>query len=289
MMSNFMKHAVFIYKKEQTYIHFSCFQSNYRCTFLRCICWTTGCIILCVCTMEKYVNYYCVSRLVGFSVVNETLRMYVSVWCSLHMRLTNVAGFWWTFCSLLSVLGIHQSWFFFHFLTMKWQIICLRYVCCVFYVSFTQSFSQWRYDLLLTLSMHYILRLALWFRMFFRTAQLRGMGDWSQAIKFWKYGHHSFIFRHLYAVLHCCSVVFLFCRLLYSSKQKRIWRLDGDVRFKWNYGSVGYGKQYSLAWSCVVEIGWSCLEKGIRFWGWRSKEKIEAEKDTEGAGWRMDC
>ena len=32
-----------------------------------------------------------------------------------------------------------------------------------------------------------------------------------------------------------------------------------------NETMVRYGKQCSLAWSCVEERGWSCLEKSIRF------------------------
>ena len=45
----------------------------------------------------------------------------------------------------------------------------------------------------------------------------------------------------------------------YRSKTEKIFGFAG------NYGSVGYGKQCSLQWSCVEERGWSRLEKGIEF------------------------
>ena len=34
-------------------------------------------------------------------------------------------------------------------------------------------------------------------------------------------------------------------------------------------------------WSCVEERGWSCHEKDIRFWGWRSKKGMEAEEEEK--------
>ena len=35
--------------------------------------------------------------------------------------------------------------------------------------------------------------------------------------------------------------------------------------------------------------GCSCLETGIRLWGWRSKEEMEAKEDMEEAGWGRRC
>ena len=48
-------------------------------------------------------------------------------------------------------------------------------------------------------------------------------------------------------------------------RRKKIYRFDVHAGFEGNYGSVRYGKQCSLVWSCVEEKGWSHLKKGIRF------------------------
>ena len=37
--------------------------------------------------------------------------------------------------------------------------------------------------------------------------------------------------------------------------QKNIYRFDVHAGFEGNYGSVGYGKQCSLVWSCVEDRG----------------------------------
>ena len=55
-----------------------------------------------------------------------------------------------------------------------------------------------------------------------------------------------------------------------SSTAQRRKKVDGfnvHAGFVENHRSVGYVKQCSLVWSCVVERGWPCLEKGIRFLG----------------------
>ena len=49
----------------------------------------------------------------------------------------------------------------------------------------------------------------------------------------------------------------------YSSKIEKIYRFDVHVGFERNHGTVGYGRQCLLVWSCVEEIGRSCFEKGI--------------------------
>ena len=54
--------------------------------------------------------------------------------------------------------------------------------------------------------------------------------------------------------------------ILYVSNVKRI------LERQWNR-KESYSKQCSLVGSCVVERGWSCLEKGIRFRGYGSKMK----------------
>ena len=48
-----------------------------------------------------------------------------------------------------------------------------------------------------------------------------------------------------------------------AQKRKKIYGFDVHVGFDGNYGSVVYGKQCSLVWSCVEERGWSCLKKGL--------------------------
>ena len=40
-------------------------------------------------------------------------------------------------------------------------------------------------------------------------------------------------------------------------------------------------KQCSVVWSCIEKRWWLCLEKGIRFPGWRPKEERECEEDTK--------
>ena len=50
-----------------------------------------------------------------------------------------------------------------------------------------------------------------------------------------------------------------------GERQEKIYRFDVHAGLEVNYGSVGYGKQCLLIWSCVEESGWSCLKKGIRF------------------------
>ena len=54
---------------------------------------------------------------------------------------------------------------------------------------------------------------------------------------------------------------------------KKIYRFDVHLGFEWNRKSVGYGKQCSLVRTCFEERGWSCLEKGVRYYGWRSREE----------------
>ena len=49
------------------------------------------------------------------------------------------------------------------------------------------------------------------------------------------------------------------------------------------------GSMWRLVWSCVKEIGWSCLEKGIRFRGWRSREESVSKENMEKAGWGRKC
>ena len=39
-----------------------------------------------------------------------------------------------------------------------------------------------------------------------------------------------------------------------SQRQKRIYGFDIHVGFELNYGSVGYGKQCSLAWLCAKNV-----------------------------------
>ena len=76
----------------------------------------------------------------------------------------------------------------------------------------------------------------------------------------------------------------------YSSKiQRDIYIFGVQFRLEWNHGSVGYGKQCLLLWSCIDERGCSCLEKGIRFWGWWSMEERQAEENIEKAGWGLNC
>ena len=66
-------------------------------------------------------------------------------------------------------------------------------------------------------------------------------------------------------------------------RDRKICRKDVLAGFVGSYGSVGYGKQCTLVWSYVEERGWSCLKKGIRFWGCGSKEEGEAKEDVENA------
>ena len=68
----------------------------------------------------------------------------------------------------------------------------------------------------------------------------------------------------------------------YSSRSEKNLQIWCNVRLEWNHIS---GKQCSLVCPCVEERGWSCLEKGIRFSGWRSKEEREAKEDMVKAGW----
>ena len=44
-------------------------------------------------------------------------------------------------------------------------------------------------------------------------------------------------------------------------------RFDVHVGLELNHRSVGYGKQCSLALSCVEERRWSYVENGIKFQG----------------------
>ena len=37
-------------------------------------------------------------------------------------------------------------------------------------------------------------------------------------------------------------------------KDGKIYRFDVPVVIEWNHRSVGYGKQYSLVWSCVEAV-----------------------------------
>ena len=64
-------------------------------------------------------------------------------------------------------------------------------------------------------------------------------------------------------------------------KEKRINRFDVYVGFQRNHWFVSYGKQFLLIWSC--------LEKSISYWGWRSKDVSEAKEDMEKAGWWWNC
>ena len=50
-----------------------------------------------------------------------------------------------------------------------------------------------------------------------------------------------------------------------AQRQKKIYGFEVHAGLEGNYRSVGYGKQYSLEWSCVEERGWSRPKKGIRF------------------------
>ena len=75
--------------------------------------------------------------------------------------------------------------------------------------------------------------------------------------------------------------------ILYVSNVKRI------LERQWNR-KESYSKQCSLVRSCVVERGWSCLEKGIRFRGYGSKKKAwlkrtqkkQIEKESINVGLR---
>ena len=71
----------------------------------------------------------------------------------------------------------------------------------------------------------------------------------------------------------------------YISKVEKDWRTWYWSCVWIKNSSVDYGEQCSLVWSCVDEGGWSCFEKGISIWGWRSKEERDADKDTKEAGW----
>ena len=46
-----------------------------------------------------------------------------------------------------------------------------------------------------------------------------------------------------------------------AQRQKKIYGFDVHSGFEGNYGSVDYGKQCLLAWSCVEVRGWSRLKK----------------------------
>ena len=72
--------------------------------------------------------------------------------------------------------------------------------------------------------------------------------------------------------IHCESNVWSI-----AERPKEIYRFDVHPGFEGNCGSVGYGKKCSLVWSCVEERGWSRLDKGIGFWGWRSREGGESK------------
>ena len=52
-----------------------------------------------------------------------------------------------------------------------------------------------------------------------------------------------------------------------AQRQQKIYGFDVHARFEVRNRSVGYGKQCSLAWSCIEERGRSRLKKGIRFRG----------------------
>ena len=57
-----------------------------------------------------------------------------------------------------------------------------------------------------------------------------------------------------------------------AQRQKQIYGFDVYAGLEGNHRSVGSGKQCSLLWSCVEERGWSHLKKGVKFWGWWSKQ-----------------
>ena len=67
-----------------------------------------------------------------------------------------------------------------------------------------------------------------------------------------------------------------------AQRQKKIYEFDVHAGFEGNHISVGYGKQCSLVWSCVEEIGRSRHEI-LRF-----KVKGEAKQDVKSRMWKKE-